>query len=148
MQSAACIAIAVLLFAAGGVAADTRIHRCLQDDGTFAFQEIPCAEPAVPVDKGDEADESHSDSGTPAAAGDSFDFVNPFDEPAKPPAATEAPLPEPASDDRAECEKLTRDAIDGIDLEMRANAYTKAQGEEYLAELLALTRQLRACKQL
>ncbi len=45
-------------------------------------------------------------------------------------------------------EKTTRDAIDAIDLEMRGNAYTKEQGEEYLAELLTLTRQLRACKQL
>jgi hypothetical protein len=52
------------------------------------------------------------------------------------------------SQDRAECEKMTRDAIDAIDLEMRENPYTKEQGEEYRAELLALTQQLRARKQL
>jgi hypothetical protein len=31
---------------------------------------------------------------------------------------------------------------------MRENAYTKEQGQAYLADLLALTQQLRACKQL
>jgi hypothetical protein len=31
---------------------------------------------------------------------------------------------------------------------MRGNAYTKEQGQAYLADLLTLTRQLRACKQL
>jgi hypothetical protein len=31
---------------------------------------------------------------------------------------------------------------------MREDPDTKAQREEYLAELLALTQQLRACKQL
>ena len=44
--------------------------------------------------------------------------------------------------------KTGRDAIDAIDLEMREQAYTKEQGESYLAELLALTQKLRACKQL
>jgi hypothetical protein len=43
---------------------------------------------------------------------------------------------------------MTRDAVDAIDLEMRENPDTKEQGEEDRAELLALTRQLRACKQL
>jgi hypothetical protein len=77
-----------------------------------------------------------------------FDFVNPFDEPANPPTPSEPKLPEPVSQDRAECEKTTRDAIDAIDFEMRETPYTKEQGEEYRAELLALTQQLRACKQL
>jgi hypothetical protein len=133
----------VLMLAGASVAADIEIHRCLLEDGTIAFQETPCPEPAVHVDNGSKAGESHSESGTPAADDDAFDFVNPFDEPAN------APTPaEPVSQDRAKCEKTTREAIDTIDLEMRGNAYTKEQGEEYLAELLALTRQLRACKQL
>lgn len=138
----------VLMLAGTSAAADTEIHRCLQEDGTVAFQETPCAETAVHVDRGRETGENHSESGTPADDDDPFDFVNPFDEPANPPTPAEATLPEPVSQDRAECEKKSRDAIDAIDLEMRANAYTKEQGEEYLAELLVLTRQLRACKQL
>jgi hypothetical protein len=31
---------------------------------------------------------------------------------------------------------------------MRGNAYTKEEGQAYLADLLALTEQLRACKRL
>ncbi|MGI9238621.1 MAG: hypothetical protein ACR2QZ_14580, partial [Woeseiaceae bacterium] len=95
-----------------------------------------------------EAAESRTDSETVAADDDVFDFVNPFDEPAGPPAPVESTLPERISQDRDECEKTTRDAIDAIDLEMRESSYSKEQGQEYLAELLELTRQLRACKQL
>lgn len=130
------------------VIADTQVHRCLLEDGTIAFQEKPCPESAVHVDNGSEAGESHTENGTAAADDDAFDFVNPFDKPANPPTPAKPTLPEPLSQDRAECEKTTRDAIDAIDLEMRGNAYTKEQGEEYLAELLALTQQLRTCKQL
>ncbi|MDH3362408.1 MAG: hypothetical protein OEM50_06820 [Gammaproteobacteria bacterium] len=136
------------MLAATSVAAATEIHRCLLEDGTFAFQETPCPGPAVHVDNGSKAGESHSESSTPAADDDVFDFVNPFDESVTAPTSDESALPEPVSEDRAACEKTTRDAIDAIDLEMRGNAYTKEQGEEYLAELLTLTRQLRACKQL
>jgi len=136
------------MLAGMSVAADTEIRRCLLEDGTIAFQETPCPEPAAPVDSGSETGESHSENVTPAADDDAFDFVNPFDEPANPTTPAEPTPPEPVSQDRTECEKTTRDAIDVIDLEMRENAYTKEQGEEYLAELLALTQQLRACKQL
>ena len=142
------LAMTVLVLAGTSAAADTEIHRCLLDDGTVAFQEMPCSERAVDAEDGSDADESPSAVEAPAADDDAFDFVNPFDEPASPPATAEPELPEPVSLDRAECEKTTRDAIDAIDLEMRENPYTKEQAEEYRAELLALTQQLRACKQL
>jgi len=127
------------------VSADTEIYRCVLEDGTFAFQETPCPEPAVYAE---DTDERQSDSGSPVAHDDVFDFVNPFDEPTGPPTQPEATLPEPVSQNRAECEKTTRDAIDAIDLEMRKNPYTQEQGQAYLTELRALTQQLRACKQL
>ena len=138
----------VPILAATHAAADIEIHRCPQEDGSVAFQETPCPEPAAKVDDDDEAGETGSDTLTAPANDDFFDFVNPYDEHADPPPPAEPPPPEPVSQDRAECEKITRDAIDAIDLEMRANSYTKEQGEAYLAELLELTRQLRACKQL
>ena len=141
-------AIVVLMLAGTSAPADTEIHRCLLDDGTIAFQEKPCPDPAVKADVSSEVGDSPGAGETPAADDDVFDFVNPFDEPASPPPPSEPDLPEPASQDRTECEKTTRDAIDAIDLEMRESPYTKQQGEEYLAELLALTQQLRACKQL
>ncbi len=132
------------MLASTSVTADTEIHRCLLEDGTFAFQEMPCSDPGASTADSSDAGESYK----PVRDDDAFDFVNPFDEPGNPTAPSEPSLPAPVSQDRAECEKTTRDAIDVIDLEMRETAYTKEQGEEYLAELLTLTRQLRACKQM
>jgi hypothetical protein len=142
------ISMIILMLAGTGAAADTEIHRCLLEDGTFAFQEMPC--PAAPenTDDGIEADKSQKDGGRHEVNDDVVDFVNPFDEPASRPMNSEATLPEPVSPDRAECQKKTRDAIDAIDVEMRESAYTKEQGRAYLADLLVLTQQLRACKQL
>jgi hypothetical protein len=141
-------AMVVLILVGTGVTADTEIHRCLLEDGTIAFQEKPCSEPAANTDDGSKAGERRSDSGIPAADDDVFDLVDPIDETASPPTPFEPTLPEQASKDRSECEKTTRDAIDAIDFEMRKNAYSKEQGQEYLADLLELTQQLRACKQL
>jgi hypothetical protein len=139
-------AIMVLMLAATSVTADTEIHRCLLEDGTIAFQETPCPDPAVSANNDSDADESRGAGENPAADDDVFDFVNPFDEPAGVPATAEPAAPEAVSRDRAECEKAARDAIDAIDLEMRETAYTREQGQEYLAELLELTQQLRRCK--
>jgi len=141
-------AMMVLLLVGTSVTADTEIHRCLLEDGTIAFQEMPCSEPVVNAAADSETGGRRGDSGIPAADNNVFDFVNPFDEAASPPTSFEPTLPEQTSKNRAECEKTTRDAIDAIDLEMRKNAYSKEQGQEYLAELLDLTQQLRACKQL
>lgn len=141
-------ALVLLMLVGTSATAKTEIHRCLLEDGTTAFQETPCPEPAMNADDGTDTGESQSDSGMPAADDGVFDFANPYDEPAGPSTLTEPTPPERASKDRAECEKTTRDAIDAIDREMRAKAYSKEQGQEYLAELLELTQQLRACKQL
>lgn len=141
MRSGTCVAVLGLILAGTSTSADTEIHRCLLEDGTFSFQETPCPEADVRVD-------ANSESGENGTSADAFDFVNPFDEPASSQPPAEPALPEPVSQDRTECEKLSRDAIDAIDLEMRGNAYTKEEGEAYLADLLILTQQLRACKQL
>ena len=124
------------MLTASASVAETEIHRCAQEDGTVAFQEKPCEEVS-------EAAEDSGETNPPASEDDFFDFVNPFDEPQGPSTETG-----PVSQDRAECEKTTRDAIDAIDLEMQQTTYSKEQGDEYLAELLTLTRQLRACKAL
>ena len=141
-------ALALLMLAGTSVTANTEIHRCLLADGTTAFQATPCPEPAMNVDDGTDAGESHSDSSMSTADDDVLSFANPYDEPASPSTPMEPMPSELPSLDRAECEKTTRDAIDAIDREMQANAYSKEQGQAYLAELLELTQQLRACKQL
>lgn len=134
--------LTLLMLPGISVSAETVINRCSQEDGTIAFQETPCAEPA------DDSDgDSQSESEEPAPADDFSDFVNPLDEHEKASARSEPAPPTLPSGDRAECEKTTRDAIDAIDFEMR-KGYTEEEGHRYLAGLLELTRQLRACKQL
>ena len=136
--------IAFLLMPCSGLAAEAEIHRCLQEDGTVAFQEMPCPDPARDAE---EDDRTESEPSTVAEV--PFDVVNPLDEAENEivPAQTAPPLQEGlAPAERAECVKRTRDAIDAIDLEMR-KGFSKEEGEQYLSELLELTRQLRACKQ-
>ncbi len=118
------------------------IHRCPLPDGTFAFQETPCAQTLTDSDIA-----SSEEQQSAAPTDDFFDFVNPFDQ-------TDEEIPQPQQStrrvitaDRTECEKTTRDAIDAIDAEMR-NGYSKEEGKKYLADLLELTRELRACKTL
>lgn len=137
--------IVSLLFAAGiGNGEETVIHRCTQDDGTVAFQETPCPEP---VESTTEVDESHSDGDSPAPADEFFEFVNPFDEEEET-VTREAPAAsEPPSLDRSECEKTTRAAIDAIDADLQ-NSDSPENDRQHLADLLELTRQLRACKTL
>ncbi len=122
----------------------SEIFRCPQADGTIAFQGMPCSEVDAAAE---EADDTPARDDESAATDSPFDFVNPFDEPAE---VTERELPAappPLSTDRAECEKSARDAIDAIDLQMR-QGYSKEEGQAYMAELLKLTRALRACKEL
>ena len=138
----------LLTLAAASAAADTEIHRCVLADGTIAFQELPCAEPSAEADDSSEPVESRNAGEDPAAGDDAFDFVNPFDQPESSPPATEPAATGPVSQNRAECEKTTRDAIDAIDLEMRETEYTKEESRQYLAELLVLTEQLRRCRAL
>lgn len=122
--------------------AETEIFRCALDDGTFAFQEKPCAGPTVEASSTDEAE-----SDEPASEQDDFfDFVNPYDSPQDP--APNQKLSEPVSDDRAECIETTRDAIDAIDATLAEKAASDEDSRAHLAELLELTRQLRACKTL
>ncbi len=135
------LALLPLLLASAQASADTEIHRCVQEDGSVSFQETPCPEPAPVV-----ADDPGEDSVAVDTDDDFFDFENPFDQPPAEIVDVEPSVPVP-SEDRAECEKLTRDAIDVIDREMQ-QGYSEEQGQEYLARLMVLTEQLRACKTL
>lgn len=137
-------AIALAAFAAlcgASSAAQTEIHRCEQADGTIAFQEQPCPDPAArPAPNEPPADDAEG------PADDFFDFDNPFDAP--PGEAPEPPASDgPPSAERSACEKRTRDAIDEIDLEIRRD-YSPERREDYLLRLRELTAELRACKRL
>lgn len=131
-------AIIALILPIATLGADTEIYRCPQKDGSVAFQETPCPQLA------DDSYQQEISAAEPALPEDAFfDFDNPYngDEPEPDPAAAA-----PASADQAACIKSTRDAIDKIDDKMR-EGYSKEEGQAYLAELLELTRRLRACKQ-
>jgi len=134
--------LTLFLLSGMSVNAQTSIHRCPQEDGTITFQEMPCVDPADSVN-----DDSESDASVPAPTDGHFDFENPFDDIDEAPLPSESVPPPLPSQDRAACEKTTRNAIDAIDFEMR-KPYTEEEGQQYLADLLELTQQLRDCKQL
>lgn len=129
--------------------AQSGIHRCTQDDGTVAFQQMPCEEEtnSVVTDAAGTEHDERNNVDPPDSGDDAFDFSSPFDEPADPPAAPQPDRPAPISKDRATCEKSARDAIDAIDLELR-KGFAPEKRQQHLDELLKLTQQLRECKQL
>ena len=59
-------AIVVLMLASASATADTEIHSCLLADGTIAFQQTPCSEPAVNADDSSEVGESRYAGDSPA----------------------------------------------------------------------------------
>ena len=139
-----------------GVVAQTEIYRCQQLDGTVAFQGQPCEEApsAKPRDAGTEDDspveqmvETRVETRAETEATVSSDdvFASPFDEPVPAPAPRPANTANPPSEDRARCEKRTRDAIDAIDAEIRRES-SADQRNQYLPRLRELTAELRACK--
>lgn len=141
------VLLTLLTLVMTSVSAQTQIHRCLQADGTITFQELPCPEPAQDSASNEPGVDDQDVSETAVPADGYADFVNPFDAPEDLAVTTDTESDEPVSQDRATCEKKSRDAIDAIDFEMR-KGYTEEQGKQYLSDLLVLTKQLRACKQL
>ena len=125
--------------------AETEIYRCALEDGTTAFQEMPCEQPA-PTDAVDATVPPAAES--MPAGDDFFDFVNPYDEPRDITVPAQPELPGPVSQDRDECIDQTRAAIDVIDAKLAEDAASAEDSRAQLAELLELTRQLRACKAL
>jgi hypothetical protein len=107
--------------------AQADIHRCTDAEGSIIFQQMPCAEPEP------EQEETGEQAPTAEVEASTEDVV----------ARTEPP--EPKSPELvAQCKKKYRDAIDGIDAEMRER-YTPEQADDYKQRLRVLTEQLRAC---
>ena len=81
----------ILLLLATNVGAQPEIHRCVQADGTIAFQEMPCPEPTTTDDPADANAivDGRPDNDRADPAEDFVDFVNPFDEPEDPSAPIE-----------------------------------------------------------
>ncbi len=129
--------LAVVWLSGSPLAQEKTIHRCTQSDGSVAFQELPCPEQPQAA----EEEQQEPDNPVPVEpADDFFSYENPFDE--APAESRELP-----SQDRVACEKTTRRAIDVIDAKLNESK-SEDDRDTYLAELLDLTAQLRACKQL
>ena len=117
----------ILLIATLTPAAHAEIYKCKDEYGNVAYLQTPC-----PVEETEE---------TPATDAEIV-------EPAQDEEVAES-LPEPSSRRPSEqlndCKKRHRDQIDEIDAEMQT-AFSPEQGAAYKEELLALTKQLRACE--
>ncbi len=138
------------VFCSYGTAAQTEIHRCMQPDGTVAFQGQPCKETPPRASDGTEEENDATDTpdAEPRAMRESDNvFVSPYDELAADPAPQQDEAPSSPSEDRERCEKRARDAIDAIDLEIRRES-SADQRDQYLPRLRELTAELRACKRL
>lgn len=123
------------------------VHRCLQDDGTVAFQETPCApDSTADQDTTIDEDEAPADQPEVTTVTNESVFDSPFDEEptAVPPSAEDSG---PPSAERAACEEEVRNEIDAVDAELRELG-SSVDRDAFLARLLELTAELRACKRL
>lgn len=147
----------VLLAGSGASVADEpEIYRCAQEDGTVAFQQMPCRPAAVAQPDPRDAEEavtgndaSHRGATTDASPQAPKPGARsiPDAAPSAETAGNAERQPVPVSGDRADCEKSARDAIDAIDAELRASSKSD-NDRARLDELLELTRQLRLCSRL
>jgi hypothetical protein len=133
------VAIAALL---GSIEANAEIFRCEDPEGGIVYQETPCPDPNTEAaEVGAEAEDDAADVDMSAAPG------NPRRLERGESLEEEVASIEEENRRRREieaCKRQYRDAIDGIDLEIR-NSYSPEQKEYYLKRLKMLTDQMAAC---
>lgn len=134
------VPLIVLLFLLAVVlapVAHAEIYKCTDENGNVSYQQTPC-----PAQKPEEPQATDDEASQP---------VEPLQDEYVPestpePQASEAQVrssrqPGESLDD---CKKRYRDRIDEIDADIRTT-FSPEQGGAYKEELLALTKQLRAC---
>lgn len=112
-------------------AAQTKIHKCTDSDGSIVYSQLPCS-PKKAVDP--EKTEPDENAAT----------TEPVSEVQEPSVAESPPESLQSEANRAACKKRYRDAIDAIDAEI-GREYSPEKSEQYKQRLLALTRKLRQC---
>ena len=112
----------ILLLAALSANADSDIYKCVDADGSVAYQQTPC-----PVVK-EEADGLEA-----------VEIVEVAEEVLQTPAASNL-----TEEEVEACKDPLRDAIDEIEAEM-LRGFSPVEGEEFKAKLRALTEEMRAC---
>ena len=128
---------ASLILLAASLSAHAEIYKCADEDGNVSYQQTPC-----PVRKTDEAPAS-DEEGSQIAEPVEDDYV-PESTPEPRSAAERVPSSRQPGESLNDCKKRYRDQIDEIDAEMRTS-FSAEEGAAYKENLLALTKQLRAC---
>jgi hypothetical protein len=127
----------ILFIAALPPAVHADIYKCKDEHGNVAYLQTPC-----PVEKKEDTSATDDDAQTAKALQDD-DLIESSPEPQSPDVETPSSrLPGEPLDD---CKKRFRDQIDEIDAKMRTG-FSSEQGKAYKERLLALTKQLRACR--
>jgi hypothetical protein len=113
----------LFLLSALSANADTEIHKCVDADGSIAYQQTPCpvekqkAEVVEPAEQLEEVEEEVPQA--PVASNQSHEEVE-------------------------ECKDPLRDAIDEVEAEM-LRGFSPEQGEAFKVKLRTLTQEMRAC---
>lgn len=151
MRQNALLMLALLAGFATGTTAEPEIYRCTQDDGTVAFQQMPCQPAPVAQPETRKANESQYEEQMQTRPEPGSARLPSSTTDTAPPEQTEVEpdqrKPVAVSGNRADCEKSARDAIDAIDAELQASGNPE-NDRARLDELLKLTRRLRLCKEL
>jgi hypothetical protein len=110
------------------------IYKCTDEYGNVAYRQTPC-----PAEKVEETDVAQD-------ADDTIVETDPDEEILESSPEPQTPVPSSRQPDEplADCKKRYRDQIDEIDAEI-LTAFSPSKGATYKEQLLALTRQLRAC---
>lgn len=127
-----------LFIAALTPAAHADIYKCKDEHGNVAYLQTPC-----PVEKVKESPVADDDDARTVETAQDEDLIESSPEPQSPEVQTPSSrLPDELLD---ECKKRFRDQIDEIDAKMQTG-FSPEQGEAYKERLMALTKQLRACR--
>ena len=128
---------ASLILLAASLPAHAEIYKCTDEDGNVSYQQTPC-----PVQK-TEAAPATEDEGSQPAEPVQDDYV-PESTPEPRSTQSRASSSRQPGESLGDCKKRYRDQIDEIDAEMRTK-FSAEEGAAYKENLLALTKQLRAC---
>ena len=128
----------ILFIAALTPAAHADIYTCKDEHGNVAYLQTPC-----PVEKGKASPAADNDEIRIAEPAQDDNLIESSPEPQSPEVQT--PSSRESGESLDECKRRFRDQIDKIDAKMQTG-FSSEQGDAYKESLMALTRQLRACR--
>ena len=126
-----------LFIAALTPAAHADIYKCKDEHGNVAYLQTPC-----PAEKTKDTPTANEDAQAVKAIQDE-DLIESSPEPQSPEVQT--PSSRQPGESLDDCKKRFRNQIDEIDAKMRTG-FSPEQGKAYKERLMALTKQLRACR--